>query len=244
MQPEHIVKQAVPSAAIHPVSFRDGYWRGARAILPIMPGIIAFAIAFGVIGIQKGLSITECVLLSSVVFAGASQFVALDLWGPDLPVVALVLTTFIVNMRHILMGATIAPVFREASSRLKYFSAFFMVDEAWAITLNDYTRGGRDTTFLLGAGTTLYLFWNAFTLFGAGLGKGVADPAAWGLDFAFCAIFLAILTDMYKGRSDLLPWGVAAVTAVLGEAYLPGKWYIIMGGMAAGITEVVRHGNK
>lgn len=220
---------------------RSGYWRGVRAIMPIMAGIVAFGLAFGVIGVQKGLSPLECMLFSGVLFAGASQFVALDLWGPDLPVVALVLTTFIVNMRHILMGATIAPMFKSASGPLKYFTAFFMVDEAWAVSLGEYGKGGRDATFLLGAGTTLYFFWNAATLAGTQVGQSLGDPAALGLDFAFCAIFLAILTDMYKGRTDLLPWAVAAITAVLGEAYLPGKWYIILGGLAAGITEALRH---
>lgn len=227
-----------------PNTLMNGFWRGSRAILPIIPGIIAFAVAFGVVGVQKGLSVLECMLLSSVVFAGASQFVALDMWGPHLPVVALVLTTFVVNMRHILMGATISPLFKNVSSPLKYISAYFLVDEAWALTLSDYTRGGRDATFLLGAGATLFFFWNISTVAGAGLGQGIGDPAALGLDFAFCAIFLAILTDMYKGSTDLLPWGAAALTAVLGEAWLPGKWYIIMGGLAAGITEVLRHGNR
>ena len=70
------------------------------------------------------------------------------------------------------------------------------------------------------------------------------DPARWGLDFVFCAAFLALLAGMYRGRSDIPAWIVAALAAVAAARWLPGKWYILVGGIAGGIMEAVRHGRR
>jgi branched chain amino acid efflux pump len=111
-----------------------------------------------------------------------------------------------------------------------------MVDESWALTIGDLSKGGRDAGFLLGSGFMLYLSWVSSTLIGRTVGALIQNPARWGLDFAITAVFTALLVGMWKGKSNILPWIVAAVVAVAAAHWLPGKWYILLGGMAGSIA--------
>jgi len=215
----------------------SGALLGARRAIPIAISAFAIGLVFGVLARQAKLSILESFLMSGLVFAGASQFVALSLWiAVPLPVITIILTTLVVNLRHLLMGASLRLWFSQLPLSKAYTSVFFMVDESWALSMSDFAAGGRDMAFLLGSGITLFVAWVSSTVIGHALGSTIQDPAQWGLDFAFTAVFLALLTGMWKGKSDLLPWAVAAIVAVAAAHWLPGKWYILLGGLAGSIT--------
>jgi 4-azaleucine resistance transporter AzlC len=220
---------------------RRGLLDGARMILPLALGAFTYGVVFGVLARQAGLSIVEALLMSGLVFAGASQFVALGLWTLPLPVVALVVTTLIVNLRHVLMGAALRPWFGRLSTLRAYGSMFFMTDENWAMTTRQFAAGYRDAAFLLGGGLTLFVAWVGATLVGEVAGAVVPDPAAIGLDFVFTAVFLSLLVGLWKGKSDLLPWLAAAVVALAAVHWLPGKWYILLGGLVGGLVGAWRH---
>ena len=218
----------------------SGALLGARRTIPIAISAFAIGLVFGVLARQTKLSILESFLMSGLVFAGASQFVALSLWiAVPLPVITIILTTLVVNLRHLLMGASLRPWFSQLPLSKAYTSVFFMVDESWALSMSDFAAGGRDMAFLLGSGMTLFVAWVSSTVIGHALGSTIQDPAQWGLDFAFTAVFLALLIGMWKGKSDLLPWAVAAIVAVAAAHWLPGKWYILLGGLAGSITGAI-----
>lgn len=217
-----------------------GALRGARRTLPICAGDFAVGAAFGVLARHTGLSTTEATLLSALVFAGAAQFVALSLWVAPLPVVALVLTTLVVNIRHVLMGATLRPWFRHLSALAAYGSVFFMVDESWAVTIADLRDGASDTAFLLGSGGALFIAWVSSTFLGATAGALLPTSVQVALGFAFTAVFVALLTGMWRGKADLVPWLVAAAVAIAAAYWLPGKWYIVLGGLAGSVIGAVR----
>ena len=220
----------------------SGALLGARRTIPIAISAFAIGLVFGVLARQAKLSILESFLMSGLVFAGASQFVALSLWiAVPLPVITIILTTLVVNLRHLLMGASLRPWFSQLPLSKAYASVFFMVDESWALSMSDFAAGGRDMAFLLGSGMTLFVAWVSSAVIGHALGSSVQDPAQWGLDFAFTAVFLALLAGMWKGKSDLLPWAVAAIVAVAAAHWLPGKWYILLGGLAGSITGAITH---
>jgi 4-azaleucine resistance transporter AzlC len=221
---------------------RRGLLDGARAIAPIALGVFTYGIVFGVLARQAGLSLAESLLMSGLVFAGASQFVALGLWTAPLPIVALVFTTLIVNLRHVLMGASLRPWFARLSALKAYGSVFFMSDENWAMTMRQLAAGYLDAAFLLGSGLMLFVAWIGATLVGQVAGAVVPDPASIGLDFAFTAVFLALLIGLWKGRSDILPWLVAAAVALAAAHWLPGKWYILLGGLTGSLVGAWRHG--
>jgi 4-azaleucine resistance transporter AzlC len=180
--------------------------------------------------------------MSALVYSGAAQFIVLGLWGATLPVLGIVLTTLVVGLRHLLMGAALSPYFSKLGRLKAYGSVFFMADENWALTMSEFSKGKRDAAFLLGGGVAMFLSWTTSTLVGRTVGGALRDPERWGLDFAFTAVFLALLVGMWRGRSDLLPWAVAALVAVAAHQWLPGQWYILLGGLAGSLAGAVRRG--
>jgi 4-azaleucine resistance transporter AzlC len=226
-----------------PVTFtRAGLAVGVRRTLPIALGDFAFGIVFGVVARQAGLSLSESVLMSGMVFAGAAQFIAIGLWTAPLPIVSLIVTTLVVNLRHLLMGAALRPWFARLAPGKAYGSLFFLTDETWALAMRDYAAGARDAAFVLGSGLTLWAAWTSSAGAGYLLGAGLGDPARWGLDFMFTAVFTALLVGLWKGKADLLPWAVAAGVAVAAAQWLPGKWYILLGGLAGSLVGAWRDG--
>ena len=217
-----------------------GALEGAKRCIPIVISGFAIGLVFGVLARQAGLSVAESVLMSVLVFSGAAQFVVLGLWAAPLPVATIALTTLVVGLRHLLMGAALSPWFSKLGRLKAYGSVFFMADENWALTMSEFSKGRRDAAFLLGGGLAMFVSWTSSTLIGRTIGGALRDPARWGLDFAFTAVFLALLVGMWRGRSDLLPWAVAAVVAVAAHHWLPGQWYILLGGLAGSLAGVVR----
>jgi 4-azaleucine resistance transporter AzlC len=207
-------------------------------------GAAAFAVVFGVLARQAGLSIIEAAMMSGLVFAGSSQFIALQLWVAPLPALTIILTTLIVNLRHVLMGAALRPWLAKLPASRVYSSIFFMTDETWALAIKEYSGGMRDAGFIVGSGLTMFTAWVGGTVAGAVAGSAIRqeDLAQWGLDFMFAAVFTALLAGMWRGRSSLLPWAVAAVVAVLVKWWVPGTWYILAGGIAGSLVGAFRDG--
>src|SRR6266487_6503247 len=153
---------------------------GAKRTIPLAISGFAIGIVFGVLAHQAKLSIVDAMLMSGLVYAGASQFVALSLWTTTpFPAITIILTTFVVNMRHLLMGASLRPWFARLPLWKAYISVFFMVDESWALTMSDFAAGGRDAAFLLGSGLTLFVAWVASTEIGRTVGAIIQDQAQW-----------------------------------------------------------------
>jgi 4-azaleucine resistance transporter AzlC len=220
-----------------------GALAGARRCVPIAISGGGIGLVFGPLAGQTGLGTAEAALMSALVFSGAAQFVVLGLWAAPLPVATIVLATLVVGLRHLLMGATLGPVFSKLPHLKAYGSVFFMADENWALTMGEFAKGRRDAAFLVGGGLLMFLAWTGSTFAGGALGGVVEDPSRWGLDFAFTAVFLALIMGMWKGRSNILPWTVAAAVAVAAHHWLPGQWYILLGGLAGSFAGVVRRGH-
>lgn len=219
-----------------------GAMAGARKCAPIAVSGFAIGLVFGTLAGQAGLNAVEAALMSALVFSGAAQFVVIGMWTASPPAGAIALATLVVGLRHLLMGAALAPVFSRLPRLKAYASVFFMADENWALTMGEFGKGRRDGAFLLGGGLLMALSWTVSTFIGGTLGGALENPARWGLDFAFTAVFLALIAGMWKGRSDLLPWTVAALVAVAAHHWLPGQWYILLGGLSGSLAGVARRG--
>ena len=239
--PEHL--SSAPSQTItEEVTFDlKGTIEGAKRVLPIALGDAAYGLVFGVLAQQAKLSVLEVLLMSTFVFAGSAQLIVLSLWIMPLSISTIVLTTLIINTRMILMGAAISPWFKHLSRVKAYITIYFLSDETWALTMSDFRQGGHNAALMLGSGLVLFVVWVSSTVTGRMLGSIVSDPARWGLDFVFTAVFLALLVPLWRGKSDLLPWIVAAMVAVLAAHWLPGKWYILLGGVAGSIVGGIRY---
>ena len=219
----------------------DGVMRGARRALPIGLSGIPEGLVLGVLAGRAGLTVGEVLLMSSLVFAGSSQFVAISMWANPVPVLAIVATTLVVNLRHILMGLTLRPWYAKLPAPLAFGSYFFMTDESWALTTIETKRKPFDAAFMLGAGLVVFVTWVGATVGGRMTGTVIPDLSSWGLDFAFVSVFLALLVWLGQGKQirALIPWAVAAVVAIAGHRLLPGNWYVLLGAVAGALTGIV-----
>jgi 4-azaleucine resistance transporter AzlC len=206
--------------------------------VPVAVGVGGYGLVFGVVAREAGLSVPTAVAMSATVLAGAAQLIAVGLWEWPIPAVAVIGTTLVVNLRYLLMGASLRPWFTRLSPDRAYLSLFFMTDENWALTIQDLREGSDRGGFLLGSGLAIWLFWVGATAVGALAGGRVGDPSTYGLEFVLTAIFLVLLVGFWDGKNTLAPWIAAAGVAVAVEAVLPGQWYILAGGIAASLAEV------
>lgn len=211
---------------------------GLRRSLPLALGVAAFGLVWGTLAGQAGLSPAESVLMSALVFAGAAQFVVLPLWQAPgtLPLGAIAAATLVVNLRFVLMSATMLPLFQRERPRRPLLKAFLISDENWALASADMARGRGSVGLLLGSGLMVYASWVLSCTVGRFAGALIGEPARWGLDFAFTASFLALLTSMWRGRGSALPLAVAAGTALLAQRLLPGAWFIVVGGLCGSMA--------
>ena len=152
-----------------------------------------------------------------LVFAGASQFLALELWGDPLPLAGLVLGVLVINLRHLLMGPALLPWLAKIPPGQAYSSLYFMTDEAWGVSVAELRRGGRDAAFLLGAGLGLYAVWVARRCSAGRVGDLSFLVENWGLDYLTTAFFVALLAGFWRGRGDAVPWLVAGGTRRRGQ---------------------------
>ncbi len=208
--------------------------RGVRDALPILLGVVPFGATFGIVGLTVGLTPLETVLMSLAVFAGAAQFISVTMLGMGVADFTLiVLTTLLINLRHLLMGASLAPYLTRLPLARQALLAFVMVDESYAVTMDRIARHGYSDSHQLGASAALYVAWFLATVAGVLLGEYIPDPLAWGLDFALPATFLAMLVPRLATPASLAVCLVAAVVAVAAALLLPGKWYILLAALAA-----------
>lgn len=212
---------------------------GARACIPVAISVAAYGVVWGVLARQAGLSILEVVLMSGLVFAGSAQFVALELWTAapaTLPIGPIILATLIVNLRYLLLTATLRPLVRPGTEKRSALAMWLVSDENWAMTVGEMAKGRGSIAYLVGGGTTVWCFWMVATVVGRLLGSAIDDPTRFGLDFAFTATFLALLLGMWKGKADLIPWLAAAAIAIISARLIPGSWYILFGGIGGSLV--------
>ncbi len=213
-------------------------WKEAvKDCLSITTGIIPFGLTCGIMGRSAGFSTFEITFMSMIVFAGASQFMAIAMIGSGITSWwTVVFTTFMVNLRHLLMGAYLSPYLLKLSRPLQYLLAFGIVDESYALTVSRIERKGYDPYYQLGIFIVLYIVWNLSTFLGAYFYNVIPNPLEWGIDFALPATFLVLLIPRLGNRTSVIVCLVSALCAVLGALYLPGKWYIILAATAAAIA--------
>lgn len=219
----------------------NGFLNGIKSGIPIALGVASYGFVFGILSRSAGLDLWAALSMSAFVFAGASQFIALDMWMTPLPIAAIIVTTFVVNIRHILMGAVLVEKFNGMTCFQKYLSLFFLVDESWAYALNEWKQGNNNASLLAGTGFSLFLAWTLSTCIGNILGAGEIDPVKWGIDFSFTAIFIFLATGLWRDRRDLFPWIAAGAAAVIVSKTVPGKWYILAGSLCGSFLGVLTH---
>jgi 4-azaleucine resistance transporter AzlC len=204
------------------------FWNGVRAEFPLLIGVFPFGMIYGALALNAGLSTSASQLMSSIVFAGSSQFVTAQLVHDAAPALVIIVTIAVVNLRHMLYSASLAPYLHDLSLRWKALLSYLLTDEAYAPTIIKYERDGIKLFshwFLLGAGFSLWFTWQVSTALGIFLGTAI--PEDWPLDFALPLTFIAMVVPILKNRPMIASALSAGVVALLAFS-LPYKLGIIL----------------
>jgi 4-azaleucine resistance transporter AzlC len=207
--------------------------RGIAESLPILIGFLPIALVLGAQAAAKGFHPWLVPVMTGGNFAGGSEFVAVGLWTvpPDLLLIAAM--TLLVNSRHLLMGAALAPLVRHLPARKIFPSLFVMCDESWAMGLADAKkRGTLSLPYYLGASAGMWTTWVLFTFAGAILAPLIGDLEVFGFDMAFTAVFLVLLRGAWTGFRAARPWFVSLIVAAPTYLVLPGAWYVATGAIS------------
>ncbi len=208
---------------------------GAAAVAPLLVGVVPFGVIYGVLALSSGIPPLAAMAMSSVVFAGSSQFLLAQLAGLGAPGLVMVASVALVNLRHALYSASVAPSLAHLPRRWKAALAYLLTDEAYASAIARLGQGGEHRHwFLLGTGFLLWASWQVSTA--AGIILGASLPRDLPLDFALPLTFIAIVVPMIRSRAALLSAAVAAIAALAcaGWPYQLGLLAAAVGGIVAG----------
>ena len=222
-------------------TFSKDFNSGIADAWPMMLAFAPIAMLWGTLAAAKGFSPLEAMLMSALVYAGASQFVAVDMWAYPLPIALMVFTVFIINIRHMLYAASISRHMGEIPSRWHIPLMYILTDEAWALLERKALTHPLTLGYFVGIAFPLWPTWFLSSAIGAFIGTKLPDPALIGLDFAFAAMFIAILAGFWNGPRTGAVIITSAIVAVLAKTYLPGAWYIVLGGLAGVAVATIMH---
>jgi 4-azaleucine resistance transporter AzlC len=227
-----------------PDSRSHEFWAGVRAEIPLLVGVFPFGMIFGVLALGAGIPSGIAQAMSSIIFAGASQFVMAQLVGSGTPALVIVLTIAVVNLRHALYSASISPYVKRLSGSWKAVLAYLLTDEAYAVAILKYEQDGETPSrhwYFLGAGLALWTCWQISTALGIFLGAVI--PAHWSLDFTLALTFIALVVPALKDKPAAGAALVAAVTAVLAYG-LPYKLGLILAALVGILAGLLLEGRK
>lgn len=222
---------------MHSTSPAAAFLLGVRALLPMHLGVVPFGVIYGVVALQSGIPPLAAFLMSSLVFAGSAQFLLAQLVGAGAPALLSVGAVGLINLRHALYSASVAPILHALPRRWKLLLAYLLTDEAYAAAIPHLLENPRSPVahwILFGAGFALWAGWQLATL--AGVLAGSLLPPDLGLDFALPLTFIAIVVPLIDSRARLVAALAAGAVAMLlaGLPWKTGLFAAALAGLAAG----------
>ncbi|KKM12584.1 hypothetical protein SY88_02735 [Clostridiales bacterium PH28_bin88] len=217
---------------------RQQFLLGVKSATPIVLGYLPLGFAYGVLARGADLTVAETVLMSIIVYAGSSQFIAVGLLAGSAPPLTIIFTTFLVNLRHMLMSASLVPYLRHIATPVLAVLAYEVTDETFAVASARYAEHPAHASYQLGLNVTAQVSWVTASWLGATVGNLLGDPERYGLDFALPAMFIALLVMQLKNRPTYLAALAGAVVSVVLARVMPGNWHIIIATVVAATVGV------
>lgn len=223
-----------------PVSTSSAVFSGIRQAMPIVLGYVPVAFAYGVLAQKAGISVGGTVAMSVLLYAGSGQFIAVDMISRGIPMLSIILTIFVVNLRHLLMSAALSPYFKKWPNRLRWLFAYEITDETFAVHSGRFSGSDRPWAETLAVNITAHCAWITGSLLGALFSGLLADDKALGLDFAMPSMFIALLAaQCRRGRvyllAALLAGGLSVGLVLLGV----NRWNVIFATLIAATVGAV-----
>ena len=220
------------------IAVNPTFSKGVVAAWPICLGYAPIGLAFGVLAQKAGLTPLEIGLMSVIVFAGSSQFIAVSMLGAGASMVSIVATAFIVNLRHFLMSSALA-VYLKNSDRTKLtFFSYGVTDESFAVNLTRFKESEWDINSALVTNYAANITWLITTVLGGFSGQFISAHA-FGIDYALIAMFICLLVFQLRASIYVITAIIAGVFAVFLSMIIPGNSYIVIASMAAAALGVV-----
>lgn len=223
-------------------SRRNSFLAGARAELPILLGVLPFGMIYGASALAAGLSPLMAQAMSVVVFAGSAQFVIVQLVAENVPPLVIAATALVVNLRHLLYSASIAPYLRKVAARHRRLLAYLLTDEAFTVSIIHFQREPEEPApgwYLAGAGLALWTTWQLSTA--AGIFLGASLPAWLPLDFALPLTFIALAVPAIRDRATVGAAITAGAVVLLARA-LPFGLSLLVAALAGVIAGMLIDG--
>lgn len=217
--------------------------RGFRDILPILAATTPFAMIFGALAAQQKMTFPESATLSGLVYAGASQFVALEFWNDPLPYWTIFFSVLAVNLRHILYSASFGRKVGHWPAAQRYLGFALLVDPTFALAELD--RSPRlSAAYYFGMAVPLYLYWMTTTSVGYAFGNFIGRPERFGLDFLVTAYFIVLVVGFRKRPNSTWVVLASALAAVATYLTVGSPWHFATGAVAGIVAAVVLAGAK
>lgn len=201
--------------------------QGIKAAWPICVGFLPLGFAFGVLAQKAGLDLRDIALMSMLVYAGSSQFIAVAMLSSAAAPLSIILTTFIVNLRHFLMSSSLAVYLHGESKGFLSLFAYGVTDESFAINLARFRDGSWHRYQALAVNQITNLTWIGSTILGGYAGQFVL-AGSYGIDYALSAMFLCLLTFQLRGRIYLLTAIISGAAAISISLVVPGNGFVII----------------
>lgn len=230
-----------PPLSAHSNLRRIEFWNGVRDTFPLDVGAIPFGIIFGALAVTSGVTPGGALAMSAIVYAGSSQFIAAGLVANGTPILVIVLTTFIVNVRHALYAASLAPHLKHLPQRWLAPLGFWLTDESFVVVIARYTKTDSSPFkhwYFLGSAVFMYSNWQLCTIIGIVAGQAIPNPRAWGLDFALVVTFIGMLAQFVRNRPTLIAAAVAGIVAVLAYG-LPNQMGLLLAAILGIVSGVI-----
>ncbi|PWJ22013.1 AzlC family ABC transporter permease [Jannaschia seohaensis] len=214
---------------------RTPFGRGVAQGLPFLLIMMPFGALFGVVATEAGLSLTQVMVFSSIVIAGASQFAAVQLMVDGVPTAIVVLSALAVNLRMVMYSAALAPHLGPAPAWQRALMAYLLVDQVYALAQSAYDTQtdwavADKVAYLFGVALPVFPGWVGATYLGAALGARI--PESWSLDFAVPLAFIALVGPMLRTRAHVVA-AFVSVTVALAFAWIPWNLGLILAALAA-----------
>lgn len=220
---------------------RDGlamFLDGLTAAWPICLGYFPIGMAFGVIAQKAGLHPLEIGLMSMMVFAGSAQFIAVSMMTSGTAAIPIIVTTFMVNLRHLLMSSSLSVYLKGAGNGWLTLFAYGVTDESFALNLSRFRDGNWDWQRALIVNHTANVVWIVSTIIG-GYGAQFIPPKAFGIDYALMGMFICLLVFQIRGAVYIAVACLAGILAVAIALVLPGNAYIVIASIMAATIGVL-----
>jgi 4-azaleucine resistance transporter AzlC len=215
----------------------DSFLQGVKDCVPTLLSYWSIGFAAGVVGKTAGLSIAEIALMSLLIYAGSAQFIFAGMIAANGSAAAILLTIFIVNLRHLLLSAALSPYFRHLSPLKNMFIGSLLTDETFGVAMNHLTQKNPiGEKWMFGLNIAAYLNWMIATLLGAVLGQWITNPEKFGLDFALTAMFIGLLVLQIASRQKIAKDMAVALSAVV---FVVGASFVTSGSAAVIAATVI-----